>query len=76
MKLIIRHRKEQEAIEWAKAAYGRSWRKRFAVDLATEERTFPYPYLRHVCARPFGRLDWNLHAQWLRRVMNRSRMRA
>jgi hypothetical protein len=72
MALRFAHPKERAAIEWAKAAYGRSWRKRLATPLAEEERSYPYPNLRHHCARPFGRVDWNIHTQWARRCLLRN----
>lgn len=72
MKIRFAHDKERAAIEWAKASYGRGWRKRLGSPLAEEERTFPYPNMRHCCARPFGRLDWNIHVQWARRCLVRN----
>lgn len=71
-KLQFRHEKERLAIEWIKNHYGRDWRKHFSVPLAVQEKTFPYQNLRFHCARPFGRLDWNLHVQWARRCLVRN----
>ena len=72
MKIRFAHPKERAAIEWAKASYGRGWRKRLAEPLAEAEKSFPYQNMLHHCARPFGRRDWNLHVQWARRCLIRN----
>lgn len=72
-KLHFAHEKERRAIEWAKASYGRGWRKRLSVPLAEEERAYPHQALRTFCARPFGREDWNRHVQWARHCLVRNK---
>ena len=56
--------RQQEAVNWVKATYGRRARKR----LMTRPEELPTRY-RHLWYRPFGIPEWNEHIRIARRLL-------
>jgi len=75
MKLYVASETERRAVIWAKANYGRNWRKRLD-PIADREREMRrmFPRTRYYlhCARPFGHQYMNIMMQAARHCLRRN----